>query len=257
MIRETARSGSGDLMAGMDLGKQIGPLPLGAWVAVVAGGLGIALWSRNQGSNNDPTVVEDTSGDPGVGDGGSGQWVNVDPPSGTGNGDGITYDTNEAWGVAAINWLIAQGYSSGLANSAINKGLQGGTDIGGNKMSVQEWALWSLALAHFGSPPQPVSVQPPTSTPGPVTQDPDPSTPTPPTPKPPSTKTPAHYTYVSVHNDTLSGIATKTNKKYGLHNTWQTIYNFNVKYRSAASSAIIKKRGPNLFYTGTTWWIPK
>jgi len=141
-------------MAGMDLGKQIGPLPLGAWIAVVAGGLGIALWSRNQGSADEPEIVEDTSGTPGVGTGVNGSWVDVSPPSsGSGSGTGITYDSNEAWGQAAINYLIAQGYSPGLANSAITKGLAGGSDIGGVKMSVQEWTLWNLALAKFGAPP--------------------------------------------------------------------------------------------------------
>lgn len=236
-------------MAGMDLGKQVGPLPLGAWVAVVAGGLGIALWSRNQGSN-DPTVVEDTSGTPGVGEGGSGQWVNVDPPKDSGSG-AITYDTNEAWGVAAINWLIAQGYNSGIANSAITKGLMGGTDINGTKMSVQEWALWSLALAHLGSPPQPVNVAPPTSTPGPVTPKPDPTTPTPTTPKPPSTKVPPHWTEVAKRGDSISKIAARHGKG------WQETWNFNLKYRSKATVAILKARGPNLIYAGTTIWVPK
>jgi LysM repeat protein len=241
----------------MDLGKQIGPLPLGAWIAVVAGGLGIALWTRKQDSSSAPTPVEDTSTDPGVGTGGSGMFIPLNPGS-TGATGSPTYDTNEAWGQAAITWLIAQGYQAGLANSAITKGLAGGQDTSGNKMSVQEWSLWSLALAHLGPPPTPVNVSPPTGTPGPVDNGGgDNTTPTPPTPKPPSNKVPAHYVYTAVHGDTLSGIALKTNKQYNLHNSWQDIYNFNIKYRSPATAAIIKARGPNKFYAGSTWWIPK
>lgn len=236
---------------GLDLGKQIGPLPLGAWIAVVAGGLGIALWSRNQGTSDEPVIVEDVSGQEGVGEG-PGQYIDVTPrPS---DSDSITYASNEAWGQAAVNWLIAQGYSPGLANSAITKALAGGVDIDGNKMSIQEWALWSLALTKFGSPPYPVNVAPPGNVPGPVTPtDPDPD-PTPDTPKPPSNKVPAHWTYRAKRNDTLSSIS---QKYYGTPNKWRTIYNFNLKYRNPATAAIIRARGPNLFFAGSTWWVPK
>lgn len=230
------------------MGKQIGPLPLGAWIAVVAGGLGIALWSRNNGTAEEPEIVEDTSGDDGVGEGGSGQWVDLNPPA---KGGEIEYATNEAWGQAAINWLIAQGYPAALSTNAITKGLTGGVDINGTKMSVQEWALWSLALAKFGSPPQPVTVVPPTSTPGPVTPKPDPVTPTPVTPKPGGNKIPPHHVVKAVRNDTISKIAAKYGK------SWQTVWNFNLKYRSAATVAIMKARGPNLIFAGTTIWVPK
>jgi len=230
------------------MGKQIGPLPLGAWIAVVAGGLGIALWSRNNGTAEEPEVVEDTSGDTGVGEGGSGQWVDLNPPA---TGGDIEYATNEAWGQAAINWLIAQGYGPGLANSAITKGLAGGSDIEGNKMSIQEWALWSLALAKFGSPPQPVNVAPPTSTPGPVTPNPDPVTPTPTTPKPGGNKIPPYVSVKAKSGDSISKIAARYGK------SWQTVWNFNLKYRSAATVAIMKARGPNLIFSGTTIWVPK
>ena len=61
----------------MDLGRQYGPLPLGAWVAVVGGGLGIALYTR---SRDKPTVnVEDGSGVPGVGTGGTSTWISNNP----------------------------------------------------------------------------------------------------------------------------------------------------------------------------------
>lgn len=253
----------------MDLGKQVGPLPLGAWIVVVAGGLGIAVWQRNTG-NSDPTPVEDTSGTPGVGTGDG--MVGVTPLPGYGNtpstGTGVTYDTNEAWGQAAINWLIAQGYQPGLASSAITKALNGGQDVSGNKMSIAEWSLWTLALTKFGSPPTPVNVPPPSSVPGPVTQPPPPPVKKPPPSKPPvKTPAPVHpptkpgippYTSVKVSSSdpnrrTVSAIAAH----YGHGQSWQTVWNFNLKYRPPATAALLRARGPNLVFNGTTIWVPK
>lgn len=235
-------------MAEMDLGKQIGPLPLGAWIAVVAGGLGIALWSRNRtDAPTEPEIVEDGSGTPGVGEGPG--WTAVPPPT-TGPST-PTYETNEAWGQAAINWLIAQGYPAGLASSAITKALNGGEDISGNKMSIQEWALWSLALTKFGAPPYPVNVAPPTGTPGPVTPTDPPTDPPPTTPKPPTNKIPPYVVVVAKRGDSISKIASRYGK------SWQTVWNFNLKYRSPATVAIMKARGPNLIFAGTRIWVPK
>lgn len=234
----------------LDLGKQIGPLPLGAWFAVVAGGLGIALYTRNSGGSDAPEVVEDTSADPGVGEGGSGQWVDLNPPAA--GGTSVTYESNEAWGQAAVNYLIAQGYGPALAASAITKALAGGVDIDGNKMSIQEWTLWSLALAKLGSPPYPVNVSPPTSVPGPVdTGGGDDTSTTPTTPKPPTNTVPAHFSEVAKRGDTISSLAAKHGKG------WQETWNFNLKYRNAATVAILKSRGPNLIFAGTTIWVPK
>lgn len=248
-------------MAGMDLGKQVGPLPLGAWVAVVAGGLGIALWSKNNSASDTPVITEDTSGDAGVGTGGSDQWTNLDVPTTDTTDTAIVYQTNEAWGQAAVNWLIAQGYASAISNSAITKALAGGTDINGNKMSVQEWTLWGIALGHMGSPPYPVSVSPPVSVPGPVdtgTATPVPTpvtpkptpTPVPTTPKPPTNKIPAHHTVKAVRGDSISKIGARYGK------SWQTVWNFNLKYRDKATVAVWKARGPNLIFAGTTVWVP-
>src|SRR5690606_13528895 len=238
-------------MANLDLGKQVGPLPLGAWIAVVAGGLGIALWSRTQDSGSDePVITEDTSGVPGVGQGGSGMWTDLDVPT-TGQDTSPTYASNEAWGVAAINWLIAQGYSPRLANSAVTKALAGGVDIEGNKMSVQEWSLWTLVLLNLGSPPYPVNVAPPTSTPGTTEPPPDDDTPTPPTTKPPTNKVPPHYSVRAKRGDSISSIAARYGKG------WKETWDFNLKYRSAATAAIMRARGTNLIYSGTTIWVPK
>lgn len=149
----------------VDLGKQYGPLPLGAWIAVVGIGAGIAWYARNQG--DDPTVVEDVSGVPGVGQGGSGGWVDMTPPGST-TPAGPT--TNEAWAIAMTKWLIAMGYEPVKSETAVRKYLNGA------KLSAQEFTLVSLAMAVIGPPPQALGVIP---------DDPDePDTPTPPTPTP-------------------------------------------------------------------------
>jgi hypothetical protein len=163
----------------LDLGKQIGPLPLGAWVAVVGGGLGIAIWARSKSSGGDPEIVDDISGQPGVGDGSVSQWTPTSPPTTAIGGDSTEPTTNEAWAVRSINWLIAQGYDASESDSAIRKYIAG-NDPG---PSMKEYVLQGLALKHFGSPPQPLPPPlngPPTIPPPPPTGPPPVVTPPPP-----------------------------------------------------------------------------
>lgn len=154
----------------LDLGKQIGPLPLGAWVAVVGVGLGIAYYTRKQQAA--PEVVEDTSGVPGVGVGGGG-FTSTQPASGgSGTGQGPP-QTNQQWKDRAANWLVSQGYDALQVNTALDKYLNAG------KLAVKEAALISLALAAVGPPPQGLPLPLPDETP-PPTPTPDPTpTPTP------------------------------------------------------------------------------
>ena len=250
-------------MADIDFGKQIGPLPLGAWIVVVGGGLGIALWSRQQNAAP-PVEVVDTGGVPGVGDGGSGSWVDIGKPP-TDSTSPIGYATNEAWGQAAINWLIAQGYAPGMASAAITKALAGGEDISGNKMSIQEWSLWTLALRQFGSPPQPVNVSPPSSVPGPVTPPTNPPPVTPPAPKPnpnpkpnPQPEQQGRYAtwYITPVNRTLGALVNAHNRKHGTRLSVSDVWNYNLKWRSASTRAKLLDRGPNFVYLGSTFWMP-
>lgn len=241
-------------MSGLDLGKQLGPLPLGAWIAVVGGGLAIAYWQRNAGSGDAVDTTTDT-GEADINDVGTGPgWTAVPPPStAPTDSTSIKYETNEAWGQAAINWLIAQGYNPGISSSAITKALNGGTDISGTKMSIQEWTLWSLALTKFGSPPYPVNVAPPTSIPGPVTQPPKPPIGKWPTPKPGggTTRIPPYWDEVAKSGDSISKIAARHGK------SWQETWAFNLKYRPASTISIMKARGPNKIFAGTHIWVPK
>lgn len=161
-------------MAGMDLGKQVGPLPLGAWIVVVGAGLGVALWTRKK--EDAPEIVESGNGTPGVGAGGSGQYTELVPVTG-GSGQITKPTTNEEWGVLAINWLIAHNYPANVADSAVRKYLAG------VKLSVGEYTMIGLVLAALGAPPQ---VLPPAEE-----QDPPVVTPPPTTDPPPATDPPA------------------------------------------------------------------
>lgn len=162
-------------MAGVDLGKQVGPLPLGAWIVVVGAGLGVAYWTRKK--ETDPEVVESGNGTPGVGAGGSGQYTELVPVTG-GTGQITKPTTNEEWGVLAINWLIAHNYPANTADSAVRKYLAG------VKLSVGEYTMIGLVLAALGAPPQ---VLPPGEEQDPPTTTPPPNTDPPPSTDPPAT----------------------------------------------------------------------
>lgn len=138
----------------LNLGKQVGPLPLGAWFVVVIAGVGIALYARQQSVTNEPVEVPDTSGDPGVGTGAVGGWVPTTPGAQSPIQGKPT--TNEEWARAAIDHLIAMRYPPTDADAAIR------SYIGGAQLSVSQSSLVAIALAALGSPPQPL---PPTETP--------------------------------------------------------------------------------------------
>ncbi len=193
------------LVKGLDLGQQIGPLPLGAWIGVVGTGLGVAYWTRSQSPAASPESYDSTGGgglttdgsglvgEDGVGIGPG--WVAVPPPT------SAPVDTppqdNDEWGRLAINYLIAQGYDAARSQSAIGHALQG------TAMSVTEYALWGIALRKLGAPPYPVDVVPPVNVPGPVIP-----TPKPPPPKPAPPKVVGRW-WVITPNMTLEKVSRK------------------------------------------------
>lgn len=66
-----------------------------------------------------------------------------------------------------------------------------------------------------------------------------------------TSKIPPHHSVKAKRGDTISGIAARYGK------SWQTVWNFNLKYRSKATQAVFRSRGPNKIYAGTTIWVPK
>lgn len=227
-----------------DLGKQVGPLPLGAWVIVVGGGLGIAYYTRNAGKSS-PQVVTDTSGDPGVGVGGTGGFIDVNPPSQDSNTGGPAIVTNDDWGTAAVNYLIAKGFDAAISDQAIRKYLAA------ESLNVQERMLVNAALTHLGAPPVPLPPGP--SLPGlPKPPNPGPYKPPTPTPKPPPPKPHVRY-YTVVKNDNLWNIA---KRYYKNPLKWVTIYNANRSGHRRADGTMGMIKSPNLIYPGWRLIIP-
>lgn len=156
------------------MGKQVGPLPVGAWVVVVAGGLGIALYTRRQNAATPTEIGVDTSGDAGVGTGAVGGFIPTSPqpgPTGT-----MTPTTNEDWAVNAERVLIAKNYPPTTVDSMVRKYIAGVT----SSLSPAEWSLLAIALADpaIGPVPQPIPPDgnPPVVTPPSGTPVPTPST---------------------------------------------------------------------------------
>lgn len=208
-------------MAGMDLGKQVGPLPLGAWIAVVGGGLALAWYSMQQQDKSTPApVVEDTSGVPGVGTGPG--WIAVTPPTSAPDTSKPEPATNEEWGKAAINYLIAQGYDANMADSAIRKYLEA------SQLNSQEYALVRYALEKLGSPPVPLPTPPPPPVVDPPANDDGGGTVAPPPPPAPPPAPPAIRIHVvtpwPTKGSTLWGIS---ELYYGTGTRWPEIYNAN------------------------------
>lgn len=211
-------------MSGLDLGHKVGPLPLGAWIAVVAGGVGVAVYRSRQSAAAAAAAADpltNTSGDPGVGTGAVGGYVDnttTAPPA----PNAIT--DNASWAVQATNYLIAQNYDPALSDSAVRKYLASAP------LSVTEYALIKVVLLKFGVPPERLPQTPAIPPVTPQTPDvkPPQSVPTHVTPAPkPPTKAPVKkssgITYTVAPGDNLTKLALRT---WGTPN-WQRIYNAN------------------------------
>lgn len=234
----------------VDWGKSYGPLPLGAWVAVIGGGLGIAFYASQKGANKTVVPVEDTSGVPGVGTGAQSLWVQTTPPAVSDTVADDKFTTNEEWARAGVNYLIAQGYDAALADTAVRKYLSS------TPLSLSENALIKIVLAKYGAPPillpdppplpvippPPVVVPPPVVTPPPVSQ-----------PQPRVNNRWQIVTPWPTKTSTLWGISTKW---YGTGTRWPQIYAANRSgvRRPDGSYGMIKN--PNLIYTGWRIYVP-
>ncbi len=154
--------------AGNFLTHKVGPLPIGVWM-VAAGGIYWYVRKKNAGSaNTGPTALTPsgrvgTTGGIGSSDmsGGSGGGSGGDT-GGSGSTVAGQYATNDAWGRAAINYLVARGVDPTVANSAITQFLAS------QNLTADQQAQVNLAIQAMGSPPnppQPGTAPPPITTP--------------------------------------------------------------------------------------------
>lgn len=182
-------------MAGKWYAEKVGPLPVGAWIGVVAGGVGIGLYLRHREANKTPTVSSDEEGlaldEPGltagpiptVG-GSAGSTGGGAGGTGTTAPDSSAPTTNQQWAIYAIRWLISEGWNPTTSDTAIRKWLAG------YKITAAENAVVQAALVQFGPPPEDVPLPVIDDNPAPVDQTPStPSYPIPTVPvvTPPST----------------------------------------------------------------------
>lgn len=188
--------------------RMIGPLPAGAWVAIVGGGLaGSAYLTRRSAAKGaalgTPTATADTSaglsgGTTGVSSGGT-----VTLPDGSITYSDPTDDTNSRWELRATKALLARGYDALLIQQALGKFLLG-FDLNPTEAMVVNVALGLTGPPPEGASPAVVTQLPSANvTPAPVVQTPP--SPVPTTPPPASQTTPVITTAPPV----LTGAARK------------------------------------------------
>src|SRR3972149_3548599 len=139
------------------LRKEVGPLPVGAWLIVVGAGLGFAYWrKRNTPTSTNtpetelsPLMTNETLGNIG------GMLALLN--SGKTGVNTQTYTDNTSWYQQAARLLIGRGNSPDLVDNALRKYMQG------LPLSAAETAIKELALQLVGpipSPPPPPSTTP-------------------------------------------------------------------------------------------------
>jgi hypothetical protein len=121
---------------------------MGAWIALVGGGLGIAVFMRNRSANSGPVYVDDTSSVPGVGAGGIGAYTSTDGGTSPVDEGSVGIVSNTQWSQAAFTFLTATGADASVVDKTLRDYLQG------IPLGLQSQSLITLALAKLGQPPE-------------------------------------------------------------------------------------------------------
>lgn len=228
------------------LSKKIGPLPAVAWIAIAivvfyyvsrkqkSGGAGDQTDSAGNVGQIDPKTgyvygsAEDAAA---LGQASSGLGTETD--SGTGGSTvGGQYADNNAWAVAAINYLVSIGVDATSANTAITQFLSS------QHLTTQQQGEVNLAIQRLGAPPSP----------------PEPGGSPPPVVTPPSSSTnaanpPSGFTTTSVTSSTvgLKWNAATNAASYTVHwGTYPTAQTGSVTVSTTAATASGLK--PNTLY---------
>lgn len=128
------------------LGKKVGPLPMGVWIVVIAAGLGIGYMINKNMASGDGEEGTGSGVEEGVGTGGL-VPVPWEPEDNTPKGP----EDNVAWGNQAINYLVGLGYPPAEVDNAVRKYLAAQT------LTIKENAWLSQVLVKFGAPPEPIA----------------------------------------------------------------------------------------------------
>lgn len=140
-----------------DLGQMVGPLPLGGWLVVVGGGVGLAVLGRKKTAAADTAAAApapaDTTG-----------WFTPAAGSITGgtvplvtNGATTTADTiktpapvsNDEWAREVMIVLVGRGYGAFATQNTLSKYLEG------RQLTAEEQIIVEAALRAKGPPPMP------------------------------------------------------------------------------------------------------
>lgn len=166
------------------LGKKIGPLPLGVWL-VIAAGIFYFVYKKNNAGGGSGGPQTDPAGNTGtinpqtgyvygssedqaaLGSGSSSLGGSSDPGSTGGSTVAGQYADNNAWAVAAINYLVSIGVDAVAANTAVTQFL------GSQTLTTNQQAEINLVIQRIGAPPSPPE---PGGSPPPVVNPPATST---------------------------------------------------------------------------------
>jgi LysM repeat protein len=148
------------------LGKKIGPLPLGVWL-VIAAGIFYYIYKKNNSGSSTSGQQTDPAGNVGtinpatgyvagsaedqaaLSSGSSGLSTGSDSGSAGGSTVAGQYADNNAWAVAAINYLVSIGVDATSANTAVTQFLSSQT------LTTQQQGEINLAIQRLGAPPSP------------------------------------------------------------------------------------------------------
>jgi LysM repeat protein len=148
------------------LGKKIGPLPLGVWL-VIAAGIFYYIYKKNNAGTSTSGQQTDPAGNVGtinpatgyvagsaedqaaLSSGSSGLSTGSDSGSAGGSTVAGQYADNNAWAVAAINYLVSIGVDATSANTAVTQFLASQT------LTTQQQGEINLAIQRLGAPPSP------------------------------------------------------------------------------------------------------
>lgn len=157
-----ASAGAGGLKEA--LGRKLGPLPAGVWIAIA---IAVFYYMSKKQKGGTGALATDSAGNVGTIDPNTGYVSgspqdraalgNVSSGLGTGTEPGTTggatvsgqYADNNAWAVAAINYLVSIGVDATSANTAVTQFLSS------QVLTSQQQGEINLAIQRLGAPPSP------------------------------------------------------------------------------------------------------